>query len=63
MIGEEWEIFMQDTGQWRRAKIINEAGDRVELQFQDAPHLPDLAKTLSTTRQALSDKRLYRTIK
>jgi hypothetical protein len=59
-IGESWEMFWPETGQWRPAKIINEAGERVELQFQDAPALPDLAKTISTTRQAMNNKAAFR---
>jgi hypothetical protein len=60
-IGENWEIFWSQTGQWRPAKITNESGDRVELQFQDASsRSPDFAKTISTTRQAMSNKAAFR---
>ncbi len=41
-VGEYWDVFVRDMGQWRPAKVINELGDKIELQFQDAPHLPDL---------------------
>jgi hypothetical protein len=59
-VGELWDVFVRETGQWRHAKIINESGDRIELQFEDAPHLPDLQKTISTTRQAMNNKAAFR---
>src|SRR5262249_37436722 len=59
-IGETWEVFDERRNAWRPAKIINELANQVELQFQDAPDEPELAKTFSTTREAMQDQRLYR---
>jgi hypothetical protein len=58
-IGEKWEMFWSPTGQWRLAKIVNELGDQVELKFQDVPSR-GLAETISTTRQAMSNKAAFR---
>jgi hypothetical protein len=59
-VGEDWEVFVSETGQWRPAKIINESGNNIELQYQGAPHSPDLEKTISTTRQAMNNKAAFR---
>ena len=59
-VGDDWEVRSRETGEWRPAKIINELGDQVELQFQDAPHLTDLAKTISTTRQEMTNRAAFR---
>lgn len=57
-IGEDWEVCWR--GAWRPGKIINELGNQIELQFQDAPHAPDLEKTISTTRQAMTNRKAFR---
>ncbi len=59
-IGETWEVFDKGRNAWRPAKIINELGNQVELQFQDAPDERDLVKTISTTREEMQDRKLFR---
>jgi hypothetical protein len=59
-IGEKWEVFWERTGAWRPAELINELGSQVELMCTDAPHEPDLQKTISTTREAMKNRSRFR---
>lgn len=59
-IDDEWDVFCRKTGKWRPAKIINELGNQVELQFLDTLGVPDLEKTISATRQAMSNEATFR---
>jgi hypothetical protein len=59
-IGDLWEALWPQTRQWRPARIVNESGDRIELQFQDAPGSSDLERTISTTRQAMENRHQFR---
>jgi hypothetical protein len=54
-IGETWELFDEGRNGWRLAKIINELGNQIELQFQDFPR-----SVISTTRERMQDQKLYR---
>jgi hypothetical protein len=59
-IGEQWRVLDKRRNAWRLAKVINELGHRVELQFQDAPDEPDLIRTISATREEMQDCTLFR---
>lgn len=59
-IGEKRQVFWERTGAWRPAEIVNESGERVELKFTDAPNETDLQKTISTTREAMKDRKRFR---
>jgi hypothetical protein len=40
-VGENWEVFVKETGQWRPAKIINESGDQAGTPLKVSPRFVD----------------------
>jgi hypothetical protein len=59
---EIWSVSATGSAPWRRAEIINELGDGIELKLLDASRLSDLENTISTTRQVLNNSAEYRFI-
>ena len=59
-LGEKWLVYWDSSKSWRPAEVANESGERVELKLTDAPELPDLQRTISTTRPAMNDRARFR---
>jgi hypothetical protein len=59
---QEWDVKLLGQGDWRRARVINVLGEQVEIQFLDASHLPDLARTVTIRASAMNNRAMYRLV-
>jgi hypothetical protein len=61
-VGQIWEV--KGLFGWRRAKVINESGNQVELRYcDDQGHSSDVGRTFTTDRATmLKYPHLYRPV-
>jgi hypothetical protein len=60
--GSVWEVWQKNTAEWRCARVMNVTMWKVELKYEDAPELHDVAKTFTTTPQKMKDVTRFRLV-
>jgi hypothetical protein len=60
--GSVWEVRQKNTSEWRCARVMNVTLWKVELKYEDAPGLSDVAKTFTTTPQKMKDETRFRLV-
>ena len=48
-----WETCKDTRSTWRRVRVVNVLGDTVDLEYLDAPSVPDPEKIFTTTQSRM----------